>query len=108
MAPPWAACSPSVSMAMVLLPEDVQVAFGIGLLEELAALGGGRDGIKDAGVGDARLGVVGDQLVSVGGNPNAGIASSSRHKSLSVSSLFQVKSSGVRWEAESTVGLRTV
>ena len=55
--------------------EDVQVAFGIGLLEQLAALGRGRDGVKHAGVGDARLGVVADELVAVGGNADAWIAS---------------------------------
>jgi len=59
------------------------VAFGIGLLEKFAALGGGRDGIEDAGVGDACLGVVGDKLISVGGDANARIASS-LHRSLSV------------------------
>ena len=58
-----------------VVAEDVQMALGIGLLEELAALGGGRDGIEDAGVGDARLGVVGDELISVGGDPDSGIAS---------------------------------
>jgi hypothetical protein len=62
-----------------VVAEDVQVALGIGLLEELAALGGGGDGIEHAGVGDARLGVVGDELVSVCGDANAWIASSNRH-----------------------------
>ncbi len=66
-----------------VVPEDVQVAFGIGLLKELAALRGRRDRIKNAGVGDARLGVIRDKLVSIGGNPNAGKASSS-HEFLSV------------------------
>jgi hypothetical protein len=67
-----------------IVAEDVQVALGIGLLEELAALGGRRDGIKDAGVGDACLGVVGDELISICSNANAGIASSFSHKTLSV------------------------
>ena len=66
-----------------VVAKDVQVALGIGLLEELAALGGGGDGIEHAGVGDARLGVVGDELVSVGGKTNAWITRSSGHKSLS-------------------------
>ena len=38
--------------------EDVQMALGIGLLEELAALRRRRNGIEHAGIGDARLGVV--------------------------------------------------
>ena len=71
-----------------VVAEDVQVPFGIGLLEEFAALGGRRDGIKDAGVGDARLRVVGDQLISVCGNTNARIASRSFHDSLSLSPVL--------------------
>jgi len=50
-------------MAMVLWPRR-EVALGVGLLEEFAASVDGY-GIKDAGVGDARLSVVGDELVSV-------------------------------------------
>jgi hypothetical protein len=50
--------------------------------------------------------VVRDELVSVSGDPNTGIASSNGHESLSVSPLFQVKVLGVRWEAGSTDGLR--
>jgi hypothetical protein len=65
-----------------VVAEDVQVALGIGLLEELAALGGGGDGIKDAGVGDARLGVVGDELISVCRDTNAWLTSGSFHVSL--------------------------
>ena len=67
-----------------VLAKDVEVALGIGLLEKLTAFGGGSDGIKDAGVGDAGLGVVGDELVSVCRNTNAWITRSSSHKSLSV------------------------
>ena len=59
-----------------VLAEDIQMALGIGLLEELAALGRGGNRIKDAGVTDARLGVVRDELISICGNPNAGKASS--------------------------------
>ena len=62
-----------------VVAEDVQVALSIGLLEELAAFGGRRNGIENAGIGDAGLGVVRDELVSVGGNSNAGIASGFRH-----------------------------
>ncbi len=65
-----------------VVAEDVQVAFGIGLLEEFAALGGRGDGIKNAGIGNARLGVIGDELVSVCGNPNSWITSSNRHEFL--------------------------
>src|SRR5208283_929850 len=62
--------------------EDVQLAFGKGLLEELAAFGRGRDGVKHAGVGDARLSVVRDELVPVGGDADAWVAS--LHGSLTV------------------------
>jgi hypothetical protein len=67
-----------------VVAKDVEVPLGVGLLEQLAALGGGRDGIEDAGVGDAGLGVVGDELVSVCRNANAWITRGSGHKSLSV------------------------
>jgi hypothetical protein len=65
-----------------IVAKDVEVAFGIGLLKQLAALGGGGDGVEHAGVGDTRLGVVRDELVSVCGNTNAWITRSG-HKSLS-------------------------
>ena len=71
-----------------VLPEDVQVAFSIGLLEELAALRGRRNRIEDAGVGDPRLGVVRDKLVSIRSNPNSGKTSSSSHEFLSVSPVL--------------------
>jgi hypothetical protein len=71
-----------------IVPEDVQMAFGIGLLEELAALRGWRNRIEDAGVADARLGVVRDQLISICGNPYAGIASCNRHEFLSFSLML--------------------
>ena len=67
-----------------IVAKDVEVPFGIGLLEEFAPLGGGGDGIKDAGVGDAGLGVVRDELVSVCRDTNAWITRGSGHKSLSV------------------------
>ena len=74
-----------------VVAEDVQVALGIGLLEELAAFGGRGDGVKHAGVGDAGLGVVGDKLISVCGNTNAWITRSNRHESLScLANLFAV------------------
>ena len=62
-----------------VVAEYVQIALSIGLLEELAAFGGRRNGIENAGIGDAGLGVVRDELVSVGCNSNAGIASGFRH-----------------------------
>jgi hypothetical protein len=67
------------------VPEDVQISLGIGLLEELAALRGRGDGLKHAGVGDPRLGMVRDELVSVCSDPNTWKASSNCHQSLSVS-----------------------
>ena len=74
-------------MAIVLLPEDIQMAFGIGLLKELAAFGRRRNRIEDSGVGDARLRVVRDKLISVCGNADAGIASSFSHESPSMLSF---------------------
>jgi hypothetical protein len=68
-----------------IVAKGVEVALGIGLLEELAALGGGSDGIEDAGVGDPRFGVVRNELISVSGDANARITRWNRHKSLSVS-----------------------
>ena len=41
-----------------VVAKDVEMAFGISLLEELAALRGRRDGVENAGVGDAGLGVI--------------------------------------------------
>ena len=51
--------------------EDVQLAFRECLLVELAAFGRWRDRIEDAGVGDAGFGVVRDELVAVGRDPDA-------------------------------------
>ena len=65
IAPPCAACSPSVSTAIVLLPEDVELTLGVRLLVDLAAFGRRRDRIEHAAVGDARFGVVGHELVAV-------------------------------------------
>src|SRR5262249_55235859 len=54
--------------------EYVEMAFGECLLIQFAAFGGRRDGIEDAGVRDARFGMVRDELVAVGGHPNPGKA----------------------------------
>ncbi|MBV6516708.1 MAG: hypothetical protein HPKKFMNG_02396 [Planctomycetes bacterium] len=58
----------------LLAAKHVQLSFGPGKLVILAHLGAGRDGVEHAGIGDARLGVVGNQLVAVGGEANAGEA----------------------------------
>jgi len=71
-----------------VVAKDVEVSFGVGLLEELATLGGGRDGIEHAGVGNARLGVVGDELIAVCSNSDAWITRRNRHITLSVSSVL--------------------
>src|SRR5262249_39668483 len=52
--------------------EDIQLAFREGLLVQLAAFSRWRDRIKNARVCDARLGVVRDELVAVGGDPDPG------------------------------------
>ena len=53
-----------------ILAEDVELAFGERLLVQLTALGRWCDGIEDASIGDARLGVVRNQLVPVGSDTN--------------------------------------
>ena len=65
-----------------IAPEDIEFAFGKCLLEELAALCGRCDGVEHACVGNPRLRVIRDKLVSVGGNSNAGITRGNFHKSL--------------------------
>ena len=54
-----------------VVAEDVELALGKRLLVELAAFSRRRDGIEDTGVGDARFGVVGNQLVPVGGDADS-------------------------------------
>ena len=54
--------------------EDVKLAFREGLLVQLAAFRGRRNRVEDSRVGDARFGVVRDQLVSVDGDANTGVA----------------------------------
>ena len=71
-----------------VVAEHIQVALSISLLEQFAALCGRRNRIEHAGVGNSRLGVVRDQLVSVGCDANARIASSNCHESLSMSSVL--------------------
>ena len=77
--------------------KDVKVALGIGLLEQLAAFGGRRNGIENAGVGDAGLGMVRDQLIAVGGDADTGITSWLLHDS---SSAWNVACAQMRsgWE----------
>jgi hypothetical protein len=74
-----------------VMAEDVQVAFSVGLLEELAAFSGRGDWVKHAGIGDARLSVVRDKLISVCGDTNAWIARSCRHDSLFLEPSSMVK-----------------
>src|SRR6185503_9478254 len=62
-----------------IFAEDVEIALSIGLLEELAAFGGRRNWIENAGIGDARFGVVRNELVSVGCDPDSWITSGFRH-----------------------------
>ena len=52
--------------------EHVQLAFGERLLIQLAAFGRWGDRIEDAGVCDAGFGVVRDELVAVGRDPDPG------------------------------------
>ena len=59
--------------------EDVELALGERLLVELAAFSRGRDRIEDTGIGNARFGVVGNELVAVGGDANPRIPGSAPH-----------------------------
>ena len=59
--------------------EDVELAFGKCLLVELSAFGRRCDGVEDAGIGDARFRMVGNELVAVGGDANPRIPGSARH-----------------------------
>ena len=57
-----------------VVAEDVELAFGERLLVQLAAFGRRRDRVEHAGVSDSRFGVVGHELVAVGGDANPGVA----------------------------------
>ena len=70
------------------LPPDVEFPLGIGLLVELAALGGGGDGVKNAAIGDARLDMLTDQLVPVASDPDSRILGLGRRLFYVGSSLF--------------------
>src|SRR4030095_6087776 len=48
-----------------VVAEDIELAFGEGLLVQLPAFGRRRDRVEHTGVGDARFGVVGDELIPV-------------------------------------------
>jgi hypothetical protein len=85
------------------------MAFGIGLLKEFTALGRGRDWVENSGVGNARLSVIGDELISVGSNADSRITRSNRHSTLSVI-LFLVEISRLApaSDFESDLGLKTM
>ena len=48
--------------------ENGELAFGIRLLVHLPHLRRWSDRIKNAAIGDARFGVIGNQLITIGGN----------------------------------------
>ena len=54
-----------------VVTEDVEVAFRVCLLEKLTTLGRGRNRVEHTGIGDAGFRVIGNELVAVGGDPNA-------------------------------------
>ena len=56
-----------------LVAPDVQLPLREGLLIDLAALGGRRDRVKYAALGDARLDVLGDEVIAVAGDAEAGV-----------------------------------
>ena len=56
-----------------LMAPDIQFTGGIGALVNFAALGGRRDGVEDAALGDARLDVFGHEEIAVAGDADAGI-----------------------------------
>ena len=62
----------------LLVAPDVEFALGVGLLVDLAALGRGRDRVEDAAFGDAHFDVLGDELVAVAGDGDAGVLRAGR------------------------------
>src|SRR4029434_9154880 len=66
-------------------PERVELAFGKGLLVELAAFGRRRDWIEHASVCDTGFSVIGDQLIAVSRDTDAGGTRPSLHTTCSPS-----------------------
>ncbi len=56
-----------------LMPEDVELALGVGLLVNLAPFRRGGDRIKDSTVRDAGFDVLGDELIAITGDADARI-----------------------------------
>ena len=65
--------------------KDAELALGVGLLVHLSHFGRRGDGVEDSPIRDARLGIVGNQLIAVGGDALAGIR---RHACLGRRGLF--------------------
>src|SRR5688572_8288822 len=59
--------------------EHVQFAFGECLLVKLTTLSRGCNWIEDTGIGNPCFGMVGDELIAVGGDANPRIPGSARH-----------------------------
>ena len=57
----------------LLMAPDIELAGGVRRLIDLAALGGGGDGIKHPALGDARLDVLRDKLIPTAGDVDAGV-----------------------------------
>ena len=56
-----------------VMAEDIQFAFRVSLLVQLAALGGRGDRVENSRVGDASFGVIRNQLISVGCYADTGV-----------------------------------
>ena len=56
-----------------VVAEDIQFAFRVGLLVQLATFGGRGDRVEDSRVGDASFRVIGNELISVGCYANTGV-----------------------------------
>ena len=65
--------------------KNAELTLGVGLLVHLSHFGRRGDGIEDSPIRDARLGIVGDQLIAIGGDTLAGIR---RHACLGRRGLF--------------------
>src|SRR3974390_1048138 len=85
--------------------EHIQAPLGIGLLVELTLFCRGRNGIEDTGVCNAGFGVVRDELITIGGNPDARKARSSGHNHLRDASPMEVSVLGLFGDKNSSPGV---
>lgn len=73
MAPPWAALFTLALDGDFLATKYIQFTFGIGLLIHFSLLGTGGDWVENPAIGDSSLRIIGNQLIAVGGDSDAGV-----------------------------------